>query len=76
MEKLLTVPELAARLQVSSGTVYHWISQRKLGCIRIGRAVRFREVEDIQPFLKHQVPAEGLSQGDKSWNRNSNLPRR
>ncbi len=76
MEKLLTVPELAARLQVSSGTIYHWLSQRKLGCTRIGRAVRFREVEDIQPFLKHQVPADGLRHGDESWNTHLKFRRR
>lgn len=44
MDRLLTVPELAERLGISPGTVYHWLSQGRLPAVRFSkRCVRFRE---------------------------------
>jgi excisionase family DNA binding protein len=43
---LLTIPEVAERLRVSTRTVFRWIATGELICIRIGRVVR--------------VPAEAL----------------
>ena len=41
-DQLLTVPEAAELLHLSTGTVYHLVSQRRLPVIRISaRCVRF-----------------------------------
>jgi excisionase family DNA binding protein len=61
MEKLLTVRELAKLLGVAEGSVYHWLSQRRLPCIRFSqRCVRFRE-SDVQALLQklHEPAATG-----------------
>jgi len=42
-DRLLTVPEVAALLQMSPGGVYHLISQRRIPTVHISsRCVRFR----------------------------------
>ena len=51
MEKLLTIRELAERLNIAEGTAYHWLSQGRLKCIRFSkRCVRFRE-GDVQQTI-------------------------
>jgi excisionase family DNA binding protein len=52
MEKLLTIRELAERLNISVGTAYHWLSGGRLKCVRFSkRCVRFRE-SDVEELLK------------------------
>jgi excisionase family DNA binding protein len=49
MEKLLTTRELAERLNISTGTAYHWLSAGRLKCIRFSnRCVRFRECDVLE----------------------------
>jgi excisionase family DNA binding protein len=51
MEKLLTIRELAERLNIAEGTAYHWLSAGRLKCIRFSkRCIRFRET-DVQELL-------------------------
>ena len=51
MEKLLTIRELAERLNIAEGTAYHWLSEGRLHCVRFSkRCVRFRE-SDVQKLL-------------------------
>ncbi len=38
--KLLKVPEAAAMLALSQKTVWQWIGERRIGVVRLGRAVR------------------------------------
>ena len=38
--KLLKVPEAAEMLALSQKTVWQWIGERRIGVIRLGRAVR------------------------------------
>jgi excisionase family DNA binding protein len=38
--KLLKVPEAAERLALSQKTVWQWIGERRIGVVRLGRAVR------------------------------------
>jgi len=52
MERLLTVKELAELLGLNPGSVYHWLSEQRLPCIRFSRrCVRFRE-SDVQSLLE------------------------
>ena len=52
MDRLLTVREVAALLGINPGTVYHWLSQQRLPCVRFSqRCVRFRE-SDVQALLE------------------------
>jgi len=51
MEKLLTVNEAAQRVNLSPWTIRLWVSQKKIGVVRLGRALRIPEsalVELIQ----------------------------
>jgi len=57
---LLTVPEAAAFLHLSSGTVYHLISERRIPVIRISsRCVRFSRqalmlwIEDLSESVEN-----------------------
>jgi excisionase family DNA binding protein len=55
MEKLLTVVELAERLRMNPGTIYHWLSEGRLTCVRLSaRCVRFR-VSDIEKMLEQMT---------------------
>jgi excisionase family DNA binding protein len=38
--KLLKVPEAAKMLALSQKTVWQWIGERRIGVVRLGRAVR------------------------------------
>ena len=57
MDRLLTIRELAERLSISPGTAYHWLSQRRLPCVRFSsRCVRFRE-SDVQELIQQLTDA-------------------
>ncbi len=51
MDRLLTVQELAERLQITPTCVYRWLAENRLPVVRFSkRCVRFRET-DIQQLL-------------------------
>ena len=53
MEKLLTVDEVADLLRISSGSLYHWISQGRVPVVRFSkRCVRFR-VSNVQQLVEN-----------------------
>lgn len=67
MEKLLTVKEVAERLQIAPGSVYHWLSARRLTCVRLSaRCVRFRE-KDLEALV------EQLSVSDATARKNQKM---
>lgn len=45
VDRLVPVPDASDRLGVSPLTIYKWTAQRRIGCVRLGRAVRIRESE-------------------------------
>lgn len=53
---LLTVRDLAHRLQISASTLYAWAAQGRIPCLKIHGVVRFRreEIEHwVQSFRVH-----------------------
>jgi excisionase family DNA binding protein len=52
-----TVKEAAAELNVSVSTVRAWVAQRRLGCVRLGRAVRIPASEIERLLNAGFVPA-------------------
>ncbi len=48
---LLTVKELATRLQVKEKTIYAWASQRKIPSIKIHGVIRF-DASEIEQWLQ------------------------
>jgi excisionase family DNA binding protein len=53
-----TVRQAAAELNVSQGTIRAWIIQRRLGFVRLGRAVRVPSAEIKRLLDTGFVPAE------------------
>lgn len=52
MEKLLTVKEVAEQLGIAPASVYHWVSQNRLPCVRLSaRCVRFRQ-KDLEALIE------------------------
>ena len=43
MRKLLTIDEASEYLGISKLTLYGWVSARKLGFIKVGRLVKFKQ---------------------------------
>jgi excisionase family DNA binding protein len=52
--RLMTSPEAALYLQVSYGTLRHWICDRKIECVKLGRIVRFRKAH-LDRFLSQSL---------------------
>ncbi|HXF92463.1 MAG TPA: helix-turn-helix domain-containing protein [Nitrospiraceae bacterium] len=68
---LLTVKEVAARLQIKQATVYAWASQGKIPCLKVNGAIRF-DADDIEAWL--QACRRGAAQappstGKSTWAR-------
>ena len=48
---LLTVKDMATRLQVKEKTIYAWASQRKIPCAKINGVIRF-DAKEIDQWLR------------------------
>jgi excisionase family DNA binding protein len=57
--KLLTVPQVAASLELSQATIRKWVLLRKITSIRVGRAVRIEEAELQRILVAGRRPAKG-----------------
>ena len=55
--KLLNINELAEYLGIKISTVYSWVNQRKIPYIKVGRLVKFDQV-DIDKWIAEQKVAE------------------
>ena len=54
-DKLLTVQEVGAYLQVKAARVYEAVKERRLRAVKVGRLLRFRP-RDVETFLdRHTV---------------------
>ncbi|NOX98115.1 MAG: helix-turn-helix domain-containing protein [Nitrospirae bacterium] len=61
MEKLLTPEELSKLLKVKLSTIYNWSHLEFIPHVKIGRLLRFREVE-IDKWIKAKQHLENLNQ--------------
>jgi excisionase family DNA binding protein len=52
-ENLLTLKELAARINVPASTIYFWVAHWNLPVHRCGRRLRFNYAE-VSEFLAHR----------------------
>ena len=53
-----TVAEVALALNLSVSTIRSWIFQRRIGCVRMGRAVRIPDAEINRLLEAGFVPAK------------------
>jgi excisionase family DNA binding protein len=58
-EPFLTVPEVAARLDVTAQTIRNWIERGTLPAYRVGRAFRVRR-EDVDELLARAHATVGV----------------
>ena len=47
-----TVKDMAARLQVKDKTIYAWVSQGKIPCVKVNGVIRF-DPGEIEHWLQH-----------------------
>ena len=57
MRKLLTMNEASEYLGISKLTLYGWVSERKLGFIKVGRLVKFKQEHLDRWIEQHTVKA-------------------
>lgn len=57
LAKLLKVPEAAEMLALSQKTVWQWIGERRIGVVRLGRAVRVPQSEIERLVTEGSTPA-------------------
>ena len=56
---LLTIPQAAERLALKASTLRAWIAQRRIGIVRLGRAIRI-PLEEIERLIAEgTIPAKG-----------------
>ncbi len=58
-EPLLSVPQVAARLDVTAQTVRNWIERGSLPALRVGRAFRVRR-EDVDELVARASATSGV----------------
>lgn len=51
---LMTVEEAASYLRLAPWTLRHWVCQKKIPYVRLGRTVRFRR-KDMERFVSQNV---------------------
>ena len=67
---LLTVKDMATRLQVKDKTVYAWASQGKIPCVKVNGVIRF-DAKEIEHWLQQchvpmgppRMPAKNMRNG-------------
>jgi len=62
MRKLLTIDEASEYLGISKLTLYGWVSARKLGFVKVGRLVKFKQEHLDRWIDQHTVKARPTAQ--------------
>ncbi len=60
LSRLLTVDEVAGRLQVKPRTVYHWVHERYIPSIKLGALIRFDQAS-VATWVKKRETAGRIS---------------
>ena len=60
---LLTFPEAATYLRISEWTLRHWVCERKIRFVKLGRAVRFRK-SHLDRFIFDNVHGKEVKQNE------------
>jgi excisionase family DNA binding protein len=64
--KLLSIEEVSEITGISVGTLYHWVSQKRIPVVRLSsRCIKFR-LSDIEAWLSKKVVTPEESRGDKA----------
>jgi excisionase family DNA binding protein len=63
MNNLLTMDEAAKYLGISKLTLYGWVSAKKLGYVKIGRLVKFKQAQLDAWIDQHTITARRDSHG-------------
>jgi len=63
MNNLLTMDEAAKYLGISKLTLYGWVSSRKLGYVKIGRLVKFKQTQLDAWIDQHTISPRRNSHG-------------
>jgi len=66
MKTILTVPELAKKLQISTSTVYKYAESGKLPSFKLGSSLRFLESE-IEEYLKKMINEQRNQADERFW---------
>jgi len=66
MKTILTVPELAKKLQISTSTVYKYAESGKLPSFKLGSSLRFLENE-IDDYLKKMIIEQRNQADERFW---------
>lgn len=59
MNRLLTVDDLAAWLQVKPRTIYQWVHEGYIPVIKLGSLVRFDQASVMAWVRKRETPGRG-----------------
>jgi excisionase family DNA binding protein len=57
--RLLTLEEAAEHLQLSAGTLRHWVSMKKIEHIKVGRLTRFTRAALDRYIARQTIAAVG-----------------
>ena len=55
LDSLIDINELALRLQVARGTLYNWVSARRIPFVKVGRCVRFDYQDVLESLLQYPI---------------------
>lgn len=50
-KRLINADEIAQMLSISRGTLYHWVVQKRIPFVKIGRSTKF-DIEVINEWIK------------------------
>ena len=60
-QKLMTVAQAAEALALAPQTIRLWIGQRRIGHVRLGRAIRIKSSEVERVLVDGEIPAQRRS---------------
>ncbi|MBU4311849.1 MAG: helix-turn-helix domain-containing protein [Candidatus Omnitrophica bacterium] len=50
-KRLINADELSQMIDIKRDTIYRWVSQRRIPCVKIGRSTKF-DIDAINKWIK------------------------